>query len=210
MAASHPTVIHVPQEEDWDCGLACCTMVLRFLGREDLPASLSALVSSKFLWTIDVSLILRQCGVERQTYFTAYPGVNPTHSTLKYYTGDHSEDESRVARLFQEAPTLGLFIKESTPTLEHIVLALAARRAMYIALVDANLLQCTKIGREPQPVQYQGHYILLVAFDASKGMLVYMNPQKGSCAAGCTMTTQVFEVARRAQGTDCDLIEIDF
>jgi hypothetical protein len=197
-------VVHKAQDDEWDCGLACCSMVLLFLGKEDLPHS----TPSKFLWTIDIHNFLHQRGVAHQTYYTAYPGVNPAHSTLKYYTGSHDEDEARVNRLFTEAPTLGLSIQETTPSLEHIVEALAARRALYIALVDANLLQCTKIKREPQPVHYQGHYILLCGFDASMGLLVYMNPQKGSCATGCTMTTHVFEAAWRAQGTDCDLIEI--
>lgn len=88
--------IFIQQKESWDCGLACCNMILRWSLHyddvshdedHDLIISFIELADRKTpLWTIELFYLLRGYDIVELTMNTLYVGVNPVHSTIDWYT----------------------------------------------------------------------------------------------------------------------------
>ena len=88
--------IFIQQKESWDCGLACCNMILRWSLHyddvshdedHDLIISFIELADRKTpLWTIELFFLLKGYDIVELTMNTLYVGVNPVHSTIDWYT----------------------------------------------------------------------------------------------------------------------------
>lgn len=88
--------IFIQQKESWDCGLACCNMILRWSLHydeasqdedHDLIISFIELADrSTPLWTIELFYLLKSYNIVELTMNTLYLGVNPVHSTIDWYT----------------------------------------------------------------------------------------------------------------------------
>ena len=218
------------QQSSWDCGLACCDMVLSAAGLQQQPgllcssaraAAVSAAAGSAaaadsqppHLWTVDLSLLLAQRGLQH-SYLTTCAGVNPQHAGLPFYSS-LDQDAARLPLLFQQARALGVAVQEQHWELSSVLPLLSASSHACIALVDARLLACchagcrgSKEGSEEgeggSSSSYMGHYIVLTGAQGSR--VHYLDPGPGTCAAGCSMQSSDFEAARCAEGTDEDLL----
>lgn len=88
--------IFIQQKEIWDCGLACCNMILRWSLHyddvshdedHDLIISFIELPDRNTpLWTIELFYLLKGYDIVDLTMNTLYVGVNPVHSTIDWYT----------------------------------------------------------------------------------------------------------------------------
>lgn len=88
--------IFIQQNESWDCGLACCNMILRWSLHydeashdedHDLIISFIELAGrSTPLWTIELFYLLKGYDIVELTMNTLYLGVNPVHSSIDWYT----------------------------------------------------------------------------------------------------------------------------
>jgi len=130
----------VRQAFNWDCGLACCLMVLRALGVAD--ASLSSLrerCQTKSIWTIDLAHLLAGFGAEVH-FSTVTLGANPGFAGESFYAGSMAEDERRVERLFREADAAGICVQcRSIPAAE-LASLVASGSFLVVALVDKRRL----------------------------------------------------------------------
>ena len=74
-------LIHVEQKYDWDCGVACLEMCLRWLqiGNSDRVQSDFYVIEFKYekspLWTIDIFMSLHDYGVDSAVMYTTCKGI---------------------------------------------------------------------------------------------------------------------------------------
>jgi len=133
-------VPHVRQAFNWDCGLACCLMVLRALGVADVSlASLRERCPTKSIWTIDLAHLLAGFGAEVH-FSTVTLGANPGFAGESFYAGSMAEDGRRVERLFREAGAAGICVQcRSIPAAE-LARLVASGHFLVVALVDKRRL----------------------------------------------------------------------
>ena len=74
-------LIHVGQKHNWDCGVACLEMCLRWwrVTKPDLPISGVNIVefdnTESPLWTIDIFISLHKNGVDGAVMYTNFKGI---------------------------------------------------------------------------------------------------------------------------------------
>jgi hypothetical protein len=93
--------IFIMQQKDWDCGIACCAMVLKwcnlspsFIFRHEL-ASRGCPV-----WTLDLFIFLYQTGIHA-IMFTTSLDVQPHHLDYDWYKPFLEDDQSRIKEQIQ-------------------------------------------------------------------------------------------------------------
>ena len=131
---------HVRQAFNWDCGLACCLMVLRALGVVDASlASLRERCPTKSIWTIDLAHLLAGFGAEVH-FSTVTLGANPGFAGESFYAGSMAEDGRRVERLFREAGAAGVCVQRRSIPAAELARLVASGNFLVVALVDKRRL----------------------------------------------------------------------
>lgn len=135
-------VERVLQQDNWDCGVACCETVLRSRGRsEPTRDQLIEAIATQSPWTIDLALVLHtRCEVSCQL-FTTQPSAQSAYSELEFYKGKLDNDTERVNAGFARAAALGVPIHVRAVALAEI-LEWIGDDSLVIALVDARYLRC--------------------------------------------------------------------
>uniref|UniRef100_H2ZIQ2 Guanylyl cyclase n=1 Tax=Ciona savignyi TaxID=51511 RepID=H2ZIQ2_CIOSA len=82
-------VEHVMQKDNWDCGIACLSMSLRYLeAKENLCFDVDAAISShgllKSVWTVDLAYLCSILGV-KHSFTTVTLGVDNGYSEESFY-----------------------------------------------------------------------------------------------------------------------------
>lgn len=104
--------IHCRQKYDWDCGVACCAMILNWLGIESSTLYNHPLAQlGSPLWTIDLLLLLHDHNVET-LMITKSLGVKPHHEDIAWYATSINHDKERIEQQFRLAAQLGLEIRQ--------------------------------------------------------------------------------------------------
>lgn len=207
-------VPHLRQSYTWDCGLACCMMVLRALKatRADLKA-VRRICRTKSIWTVDLAHLLNDFGLEVH-FFTITVGANPEFVGESFYKDNMEEDRSRVEMLFRLAPERGIRVERrsiSSGEMRDIVLS---GEYLVIALVDKSKLNppwvsiaagtylpaycCGLIGG------YTGHYIVVCGYNEERREYLIRDP--ASSHATIWVRDEGFDRARKCFGTDEDLL----
>ncbi|KAK5638029.1 hypothetical protein RI129_012324 [Pyrocoelia pectoralis] len=210
---------HSRQRYDWDCGISCVLMVLKERDRESFSNDFLAICKGegfhKSTWTIDLCYLLHRYNVYH-SFFTVTMGIHPGYHSNPFYNKVLAKDEERVNNRFSEAKMYGIDVyKRSVDMLmilEHL------QKGPIIVLTNARLLTCdlcklNKVSLElrqcfPWPTTYQGHYIILCGFHKPKQKIYYRNPSFYNRV--CVMSLNVLDDARKAYGTDEDIILINY
>ncbi|KAJ8663979.1 hypothetical protein O0I10_000255 [Lichtheimia ornata] len=211
----HP-VPHIRQEADWDCGIACTTMVLQGLGIECTVEEVTKQCGLTSVWTIDLAYLLRNYGPDF-TYYTSYFGSRKEYQGSKFYKATFDEDERRVNKLFVAAKSRSVHVVRMMLPIDDYKRFLYCRQFVIIALVDARLLQCQRcqerancmlslcgyiLNRFKGYDEYAGHYITLIGYDHTEDLFIYRDP--AVVDSFCTITADEFDAARQSDGTDND------
>lgn len=114
---------------------------------------------------------------------------------------------------FQEAEQRGVVVAQGVASISDLQTHLRLHGPI-ILLTNAHLLVCLKCTCSvphlrsclPCTPPYQGHFILLIGYDAGKGHMYYRNPSFRSHI--CSITFAKLDMARRSYGTDEDIIFI--
>lgn len=207
--------IHVRQRHNWDCGLACTEMALRWVNASErsvgtvVARPLAPVTAGDPLWTIELYRGLRERGVDA-AMSTAVRGVNTEHTDLDFYKGvfDGQDQGAAVARingLFEDAEQRGWAVDEPVPTEELCgllaeALPLTRRPVCAVALVNWYVLQSGNVLH----TEFFGHCVLVVGYDAAADRVEFLDPLLGPVVR--SSTKNVFDGARRSPGTDMDLI----
>jgi len=215
-------VDHIQQRFRWDCGVTSVMMVLRPNERTQFERDFDKICEEEgFLnstWTIDLAYLLNRFGSSCR-YCTVTWGVDPKYDNQSFYKPILSKDENRVNSKFNEAKEKGMNVELRSVELDEIFHHLDTRNPA-IVLVDANFIRCKTCSFSgftcdawifqlcPSACQldYTGHYIVVTGYDSSKRLVYYENPsvRQGECC----MSYGDFNAARRAYGTDEDIIFI--
>jgi len=228
-------VAHMRQRSTWDCGAACAAMVVVAARRRGAAgvADAAALVAemeserARFVaamehprvWSIDVALFLARAlapsaGRPSPTlrFTSTYLGVNPSHASLSYYA-DIDEDRERVEAALAASRELAVDVAEASVGMDTVCERAAGGRTLWLMLVDARHLACDDC-RFKRAVtaafnaSYAGHYIVVTHYDFASDRLQYLDP--ASSATACHISPAALDIARRAEGTDEDLLEVRF
>ena len=217
-AARRKLVPHVRQSFNWDCGFACCEMVLRALGVPpgdcSLP-NLQKLVPSSSIWTVDLAFVLHRFNV-RFRYLTMTIGVDPSYKNEPFYQKTLDADAKRVNDLFNRANEECVGIERRSMSMSEFAALMRPQDHMVMALVDRRYLYRTRISQsvtgfvggwlEQCFSGYIGHYVLISGFDAArKGYYIY-DPARSNEPQFVRETD--LHQARCCHGTDEDLIII--
>ncbi|KAI8816178.1 Guanylyl cyclase [Fimicolochytrium jonesii] len=219
MAGSYPCSSHSPsriQVATWDCGLACVSMVLTALSIAHTHADLldaddGAAADADGLWTIDLAYLLRKFGVRDFTYYTSYIGVNQRYTHSLFYARTLPSDRRRIHALFQRAAENRVRVVAHTLPVLDIVRFVDSGLYACVVLVDLRRLRCRWCSGWTKRFwrglwDFIGHYILLVAYDESTDSFLYRDP--GTHEELCAVSVDGFEAARKAVGTDCDVVVV--
>ena len=205
---------HRQQQSDWDCGMTCLEMIIDFyqLHSASTENILRSYQCNQSTWTIDLLHLLHQVGIP-STLHTRTIGCSAEYNNVPYYQSLIDQDRQRVDRLFQKYSTDVKLGSVSWDVLkEHLI----QHRRPCLVLVDANQLPCsschrsflTRLVERVQPLfsSYQGHYVILVGFETKEGdeWIHYVDPGKSERI--CRTNRETFDRARKAFGTDEDLI----
>ncbi|XP_065188481.1 protein GUCD1-like isoform X1 [Sycon ciliatum] len=207
------------QTENWDCGIACCAMALRYYGQDVSLKTLKVqsfdIGMTKSTWTVELCYLLHLNSV-RNRYHTSSICVNPELGKEDYYAKSFVDDTARINKLFDRVNELGLQVSQREPPLEDLVAHLDQCRPL-IVLVNAMLLtckhcaasECAHSADSRSTAPYLGHYIVVIGCDQSNDVIHYLDPSPRRCNHPCSITVKIFEEARAAFGTDLDTIFLD-
>ena len=210
---------HVRQQRSWDCGLACCDMVLRALGHKSSLRQLTQRAQSESLWTIDLAHILHGNGVKFK-FFTTLLGANPAYHSEDFYRATLDDDSQRVSELFERAvrnDSMHVELRSFAPAEfrelirpnDSIVMALVDQRRLYppmsafLSPPASSFLARFVAGSSNE---YAGHYVLIAGMDAARDAYVVMDPARDD--AEVSVPRADVDAARRSWGTDEDLIVV--
>ena len=150
----HLTIAPLAQSKDYDCGLACASMIIA--GVCECLGSASTLWSpevvyhyydnmsagNRSIWTIDLFSLMKTVFAElnlsvRVKFTTTMLGCNPEHATNAFYVMDYCADEQRVAYLFQSCIEKGYDVQKKSYDTEALILFLSKPNTAMIVLVDS-------------------------------------------------------------------------
>jgi len=157
------------------------------------------------VWTIDIYFLLVACGT-RCAFLTSTLGCDPSYSDLSFYEKELSGDEIRVQRLFDAAAKDSELRVRRATVPRQVLVDLLIQGITIIALVDLRLLRPSSVAYI-WPSTYMGHYVVLHGIDADCSTVHYHDP--AAPAAALAVPLSVLEAARKARGTDEDLLFID-
>ncbi|XP_024403500.1 guanylyl cyclase 1 [Physcomitrium patens] len=205
-------VPHVRQLCNWDCGLACVLMVLKFLGIQGCDLKyLSQLCQTTSIWTVDLAHLLRHFKVD-VAFLTVTIGANPSFAVETFYQGNMEEDGERVNMLFAKAPQVGIRVQWRSITGEELSLMILSGGFLAIALVDKRklshpwldelcLADCCGLN-----TGYTGHYVVICGYDMDADEFEIRDPASGSTSERISL--DALDEARKAFGTDEDILLI--
>jgi len=213
---------HARQMGDWDCGVACITGAISEVSdtkKISLAEAMKFLppkaAETRSVWTVDLAYAIKNSGFSNFLCTTTSCGVDPSHAELGFYSKGFDEDEKRVNALLHDAAEKKIAIREESVSDRDLCKFLAVPGNMVIALVNSTDMRCSECAHFGGQMfsciarwmygGYVGHYVLLFDYTES-GQIWYHDP--GRSHSGCSINVEMFEQARKARGTDEDLIFI--
>jgi len=190
------------QTTSLNCGPAALRMVLAYLDKDygiDVLEEKTGIKEGKAIFTIQIATAAASLGFKAD-FYSKHILFNEEHLKLDFYKKYSDIDNSEQSKkLVEEAKRVGVNVQERTLTLEEI-LSLVTRDSIPIILVDWNVV------KDSREKGYQGHFVPIVGYDKQN---VYVhnhglhNPQKF-----LSIKKNIFDEARKSQGTDEDIVVV--
>lgn len=195
--------IEVPfykQDKEVNCGPISLQMVLNYFnggfGLEEVEKACE-IKQGKGTFTVQLAFAAASLGYKAE-FYSGQIGVNEEHLKHEFYQ-KYVEDLKKAEEFDKRARGLGAIVEERCLSLSEILCHLDEGKVP-IALLDWNVV---KGSREKG---YKGHFVPVVGYD-SESVYVHNggfdNPQ-----AFKQISKEVFDEARKADGTDCDVLFI--
>ena len=202
--------IHVQQQQDWDCGIACFRMAQRWHGSDTFSPLESPYLQSFYekctpLWTIDIFVGLVESGLKDVSFmFTTTLGIAPLHRENSWYANHLDNDVERVDGQFRRAAQQGWNIRE---TKFDLMTFCSMTLSKQINMVAAIILICSNtLKAYPKKAEkYAGHYIFLIGYDPNTDEALYLDPSLFSSDVQRAPIITL-DAAFSEPGTDHDII----
>lgn len=164
-------------------------------------------------WTIDIAYLLREYGLAC-VFYTTMRGVRPEYFFQTFYRRLlDPRDPERVIERFRNAERSGVKVSERTVSLSEIRSTVSQNDKLLLVLVDRCLLRrslcvakLNTSNRYRSSHGFLGHYVLLYAFHEASDNFLVKDP--ASFQEFCVVPASNLEIARKAFGTDEDIIFI--
>ncbi|ESO97322.1 hypothetical protein LOTGIDRAFT_203742 [Lottia gigantea] len=210
-------VPHIKQIYTWDCGLACASMILKYL---NIPFTSNDIYNIQVkdllrcgenVWTIDLAYLMKHYGVSHQLY-TITLGANQQFAQSSYYLSNFTKDEDRINNMFEKAGENGVKVEKRSISIEDIIDHIKNNN-LAICLIDWLKLDCLWCSKKlcfccfdicSSP--YVGHFVVICGYDLLKKHIYYKNPNTSTELCCCSFSH--FDKARQAFGTDEDILLI--
>ena len=193
-------VPHYSQVDKTSCGPVTLQMVLAYLEKNyDLTflKEKTGVKEGKGISTIQIATAAALLGFPTK-FFSTTLGFNPENLTMDYYK-DYVDIAQGSEVLVQTAHQAGVKMEERQLSLEEI-LSYVTENSIPIILLDWNIVKNKK------EKGYHGHFLPLVGYDEHK---VYVHdPGPTNPQANVAIPREIFDEARKAKGTDEDIIVI--
>jgi hypothetical protein len=134
------TFPHLRQKYDWDCGLVCCQMCLKWINQPQAFAALTRRCPTQSTWSIDLAYLLHGFGIHTR-YCTITWGADESYKSIEYYQANLDSDASRVNGLFENAANRGLQVEMRSLPIDSIIQLLQPETSVIIILVDTKCFE---------------------------------------------------------------------
>lgn len=196
--------IEVPffkQTTPLNCGPTALRMVIAYFegdpGIEQMEEK-TRLLEGKALFTIQIAIAASLKGYGSEIY-SKQISFNQENMDLDFYKKYADNVEKESEKLIDDAQKAGVKICETVLPLDKVLESLNPN-SVPIVLLDWNVVT----GQTEKG--YQGHFVPLVGYDDTS---VYVhNPGGDSSGAFMRIEKEVFDTARRAVGTDEDIVVV--
>lgn len=198
-------ILRVPfykQEEKNDCGPIALKMVLEFLGEKHSIEELRKRCeteSSGVTWTAGIAKAAAELGFGVE-FYSKHIDANHENYSLDFYKKETDGEEAskeKVGNLLKKCIELGVKVSERVLELDEVL--------------DKINENCTAIilldwGKIKGEVDFTGHFVPITGYDKEK---VYVHNQGFiNPTENLAISIDKFEEARKAKGTDEDIIFI--
>lgn len=183
-----------------NCGPAALRMVLAYFGKDpglEILEQRTGIKEGKGISTIQIAIASVLSGYQTD-FFSKHIYFNEENLKLEFYQ-KYSDVAQQSKQLVEDAQKAGVKIEEKGLSLEEL-LERINRDSLPIILLDWNIIKGTK------DKGYQGHFVPVVGYD-EKNIYVH-NHGLDNPTPFLSVKRDVFEEARKANGTDEDIIII--
>jgi len=214
----------ISQEWSWDCGIACLKMVFHAhafesKGKCSVPSTEEVLesIGGTSVWTIDLALALHSLGQTKFVFHTKNLRPDAEDYVGMNFYNDAVADCMRATEKFEFANELDVQVVQGSVHARKIKVFLNEDPLnCAIVLLDARLMtqnaneKNCMLGalfenQKEQNIEYRGHYCIFIGF--RDGFFLFRDPSYES-SHPLLMSEEIFETARKARGTDEDIIFI--
>ena len=185
-----------------NCGPAALRMILTYFGKDpgiDILEKKTGIKEGKGIFTIQIATAAASLGYKTD-FYSKHILFNEEHLKHEFYQkyADNMNLESSK-KLVEEAKKAGVNVQEKTLSLEEL-LRFVNKERIPIVLLDWN------VATGNREKGYQGHFVPVIGYDG-KNIYVHnhglKNPQESM-----PISRELFDEARKASGTDEDIVVI--
>ena len=183
-----------------NCGPAALRMVLAYFGQDvglEVLEQRTGIKEGKGISTIQIATAAAISGYKTY-FFSKHICFNKENLKLEFYQR-YSDAVQQSEQVVEDARNAGVILEERGMSLEEL-LGRIGENSIPIVLLDWNVVKRTR------EKGYQGHFVLIVGYDNEH---VYVhNHGLDNPTPFLSIKRGIFEEARKAEGTDEDIIII--
>jgi hypothetical protein len=184
-----------------NCGPTALRIVLTYIGEDpgiEILEGKTGIRDGEGISTIKLATVSAEMGYKTELY-SKYISFNEDNLKLDFYKkhGDINLEQSE--KWLENANSVGVNLQEKVFSLKEL-LDLVTEDSLPIVLVDWNVV----LGEKEK--DYHGHFIVLVGYD-NENVYVH-NTSFESPQEFLSIKKEVFEEARKAEGTDEDIVVV--
>ena len=186
-----------------DCGPIALAMVCKYYGLSASLERIHELVVSETSgasWTLGIAAAAAELGL-RVKMLSRSLGVNPANYTLEYYrenAGEVSATEAKLSTLARRCAKFGGILEERSVALEELLAAVSCGSVPILLLDWGKIINQNK---------YIGHFVPMVGYNENQ--ILIHNPGPDGAAPFMPLSFELFELARKAPGTDEDVLIVE-
>jgi len=188
------------QKDNTDCGIISLKMAFSFLRKNipyDLIEKLADKKQNKSLWTINLAIASAKLGFKTK-FISKSIHFNPNNLNLDFYKKYSDENFiNQSEQLIKKAEHNGVILEEKSVNLAEITKNLS-QNSILIVLLNWNIMK--------EKEAFHGHFVPIVGFDKEN---IYIHNSSIECpASNLAVKRDLFDRARKSQGTDEDILVI--
>ncbi len=189
-------------QEPNECGPVTLKMVLEYLGKKYEKERIKNLLdreSSGTTWTLDLARVAAKLKFNVEFYTTSLE-LNEELFSMSWYqqhAADAEASKAKIAKLVAECRRYNVNLQERSLTQEEVLKKVNK---------DCIPIICLDWGKIKNVSTYIGHFVPVIGYDESN--VIIHNPGPENPQPNMTINRNAFETARKAKGTDEDIVFI--